>query len=1329
MTTDAETREPAKAGESTNTEAPLTRLGKYQIERKLGQGGMGAVYLARDTELRRMVAIKVLPRDKASNPILVRRFKAEAQAAAQLRHDNIVAVYDSDEADGYLFIAMEFVDGKDLHEMISRRGTIPVKRSIEIIKQVAAALQHAHEHKIVHRDIKPSNLLIRKDGAVKLTDLGLARSVDDTIETGITRAGTTVGTVDYMAPEQARNSKLADIRSDLYSLGCTWFQMLTGHAPYPEGSLTNKLQAHAIKPIPDPRTENPNVTEGLVAVIQRMMAKKPEDRYESPKDLIKDLESSALTRAAFSQEILNAIDDDSGSALEGGAAPQEQGGDPGKSGRNQSQKPRPPGRERVEEAAGEPAKAVAAPEKSRKSPSSLPPPLRRRPVEEEVERPPSPWGERFKMILLLGGVVAAVGGMAWLVSGFGNAFGPSGVVVSPKVGPDGVVPVPEEGATAVAAVAGGPSGAQVDTTTPVAAVFNTPMPGGNSGTVGTSSPPGMSSATGAGGGATNADTERAITATNVAVIRPADPEAKPVWPTAPPTAGGKTAGFSVGGGASSSTHFNSLNDALQKLPPEGGVIKLQGNGPFPLLLTTPIKVRQLIILGDPRAESMVVPVLNADGGLGRFHVLGDLELSHLHIAADQSLANSEPTSLVTVENGSATLLDSTISVVPGSGPAKAESASNNLTAVTMIGARAPQRLNCRRCAFRGELAAGISIQSAAVDVVLDECLVATGAGPVTRWAGPSGVTAPDVTSRWLRVFASTLCSRDQLLDFTAESGLSEPARSDLIFRDVLACTSAGPGRRILLNVTNWLQQSVRDQISWTSRDSTFVGFRPLLDLGSKSSFRADDAESWRQFWRQKVEDYEFVNEAWPAEIANFGVVTPAVFDRNQLPTAARHIGARGELPGVDSSWLQLADDIPAARLSALASRPAPRPAVSWKKPAGELARIDIRKQDLGQVIGRNEWPDGALIEAVGFGVCTTSPVQVRGKRLKIVFRQAEGGPLRIMPKEASQPDGALFEVEQGTLELEGLRAQYPELRPKHPSWLISGRDSAIILKNCELRSPEQVSAPYQGLIQLIGTVEQQPISAALQINTSVLFGAGPLLRTEGAGQIFLRESALAAQGNAIESELKAHGSHIPLSIDLTACSVSATLAVFDIVPASMEGPAQQPARLYVDDCAFVSPGPWKSSAAIPPSLVTAHGSALPQRQVAWWGRNNGVIKSLPMLLSQPESAPEQPPITTAEGWSNFWGTGHDLNLLVGDDGVVLAGNFANRIDQLRADQFRLHPSSKSAGWADGRPLGANLNGLESIGPKITTAKPEPTNASPKPVPGNKGSPKPNRVNF
>lgn len=265
---------------------------------------MGIVYLASDSELKRTVALKVLSQDRANNPILVRRFKSEGQAAALLQHENIVSVYEAGQADGYLFLALEYVEGIDLLEWVNRRGPIPVKRSVEIIRQAAEALQHAYERNIVHRDIKPSNLMISRNGTVKLTDMGLARSIDETLDTTITRDGTTVGTVDYMAPEQASNSKAADIRSDIYSLGCTWFHLLTGQPPFPEGSVTNKISAHISSPIPDPRLINSNVPEAVVAVIHRMLAKKKEQRYQTPAELVEDLNSPTLKRTQNAPNLL-----------------------------------------------------------------------------------------------------------------------------------------------------------------------------------------------------------------------------------------------------------------------------------------------------------------------------------------------------------------------------------------------------------------------------------------------------------------------------------------------------------------------------------------------------------------------------------------------------------------------------------------------------------------------------------------------------------------------------------------------------------------------------------------------------------------------------------------------------------------------------------------------------------------------------------------------------------------------------------------------------------------------------------------------------------------
>jgi len=286
-------------------------LGKYQIVRQLGAGGMGTVYLAVDSQLKRTIALKVLPKERTENDTLVRRFEAESQAAAQLKHENIVTVYDAGRIDGHLYIALEFVEGTDVHELVAKRGPLPLKRSVNYVKQIAHALEHLHKRGFVHRDIKPSNILVTREGLAKLTDMGLARAVDESLESNITREGTTVGTVDYMAPEQARDSQSADIRSDIYSLGCTWYQMLTGEPPFPTGSVTNKLYSHISKPRPDPRALNRSIPEEVVAILHRMMARKADDRYQTPNELLEDIANMGSGNKRI-DELLNGDDESPG---------------------------------------------------------------------------------------------------------------------------------------------------------------------------------------------------------------------------------------------------------------------------------------------------------------------------------------------------------------------------------------------------------------------------------------------------------------------------------------------------------------------------------------------------------------------------------------------------------------------------------------------------------------------------------------------------------------------------------------------------------------------------------------------------------------------------------------------------------------------------------------------------------------------------------------------------------------------------------------------------------------------------------------------------------
>src|SRR5262245_41553409 len=302
---------PSGSGASGTAAAPSgksggqqqVQLGSYRIMERIGAGGMGTVYRAVHVELDREVALKVLPPEMNSNPTMVARFKREAKAAAQLHHENIVQIYDVKEDRGRNFLALEFVRGKDLSDLIAANKQLSIKQSIGILKQAARALDHAFQKGIVHRDIKPSNFLITQDGKVKLCDMGLALRVDAADESKVTRDGTTVGTVDYMSPEQARDSRLADTRSDIYSLGCTLYQMLTGRVPFEEGSMAEKLFKHNQDPIPDPLQFNPEIPDQVLYILNRMVEKKPEDRYQTPKELLADLEQLDLDEPKLAASI------------------------------------------------------------------------------------------------------------------------------------------------------------------------------------------------------------------------------------------------------------------------------------------------------------------------------------------------------------------------------------------------------------------------------------------------------------------------------------------------------------------------------------------------------------------------------------------------------------------------------------------------------------------------------------------------------------------------------------------------------------------------------------------------------------------------------------------------------------------------------------------------------------------------------------------------------------------------------------------------------------------------------------------------------------------
>ncbi len=260
-------------------------LGHFNLDQFVGGGGMGAVFRAHDQQLDRTVAIKVLSKGHGEEEV-VKRFRIEAQSAARLDHENIARVFYVGEDRGWDYIVFEYIDGQNLRDFVQQRGPLSIEEAIQYALQIAAALEHASQRDVVHRDIKPSNVLVTASGQIKLVDMGLARVHDVERKGDLTESGVTLGTFDYISPEQARDPRHADVRSDLYSLGCTLYFFLTGQPPFPEGNFFQKLLKHQNERHSDPRLLRPEVDEDVVAVLDKLLAKQPSRRYQTPAELI-----------------------------------------------------------------------------------------------------------------------------------------------------------------------------------------------------------------------------------------------------------------------------------------------------------------------------------------------------------------------------------------------------------------------------------------------------------------------------------------------------------------------------------------------------------------------------------------------------------------------------------------------------------------------------------------------------------------------------------------------------------------------------------------------------------------------------------------------------------------------------------------------------------------------------------------------------------------------------------------------------------------------------------------------------------------------------------
>lgn len=277
-------------------------IGNYVLLERIGRGGMGDVFKAKHQKMERIVALKILSPVAVKSPGAVKRFQREAKAAAKLTHPNIVTAHDFDEDRGMHFLVTEFVEGENLSAVVKQQGMLSLGRAVDYILQTARGLEYAHSNGVIHRDIKPSNLLLDRQGTVKVLDMGIARvnefvgqiafgSADE-----LTSSGVIVGTPDYMSPEQGNDLRVADARSDIYSLGCTLYFLLTGQAVFAGETVLQKIMAHREQPPPFLREVRGDVPESLEKVFQKMLAKRPQDRYRSMTDVIAEIQKCIAGR-------------------------------------------------------------------------------------------------------------------------------------------------------------------------------------------------------------------------------------------------------------------------------------------------------------------------------------------------------------------------------------------------------------------------------------------------------------------------------------------------------------------------------------------------------------------------------------------------------------------------------------------------------------------------------------------------------------------------------------------------------------------------------------------------------------------------------------------------------------------------------------------------------------------------------------------------------------------------------------------------------------------------------------------------------------------------
>ena len=1174
------------------------RIGKYEVVSHIATGGMGAVYKARDTENDREVALKVMSPEMAAKPSMVERFRREARHAAKLRHENVVTIYDFGEANHTFYLAMEFVDGIDLHEYTTRKGPLDPSEALDLILQAARAIDHIYRQGIIHRDIKPSNFLVmRQDGrrVVKMTDLGLARKAENDEEFRVTRAGTTVGTLDYMAPEQARDSGLADIRSDLYSLGSTWYHLLTGHAPFPKGGLGERLNRILYEEPPNVRTLNPRVPETMAAVLHRLMAKRPSRRYQQPAELLNDLESLARGEPLLAPRELLA-----------GLAESE------------------------EEKAVPPSRTIKKPRRSSDGRHTPRPPSGRFATDTAVartSREDTAPGARPQHWIALVGVAGLV-----LVIGLTVLFSLRRARRNEPLAEDNVSVAP----TSILPPSTSPSTAPMP---------DRPARGKENEHDPAAEPPKK---------AILPALYKPSQPVDVAVLRK---EIQAPWSgVSTPTKPVELVVSRLLAGVSSK-NYRSLSAACKAVPAGAtAVIELRDNGPFydvPAVLAD----RSLVVRAAPGYHPLLVWDVErtleerrrSRGESGPLVFLdvkhGDLTLEGIHVCLQWPEAPSEGAALLRVEDGHLDVAGCTFSVAgkPRDGLALARFRATNAE---------DRRCRFQRCHARGAGLSMLDLDAPGARVLFDNCLLVGGDAPLLH------VKASTERTTYLRAVRSTMIGDKNLLRVRPATERDHEPALDWLGWDVLLSRKGNESGGALLRLDDSVETR---RMNWRAINCLYAGWETLL-AGKSSISVADLPGWRRLWDRLDgdaalAEPWPTAVFPEPAEVsaATYRTAGSAVAFASTIG-ADRPLGCDLDaLPPALDNWLSMTFGRFAIVAPAVPDDPGPPeiPVAADNLYHGE--RLDLDRLDLGaylqEVQQTRRLAPQVVLHLAGTGERLTTPLRIKGSSLVLYFEppSEKAEPLALAPTGRG-PEQALIEVERGNLDIIGGTLRLSDVAEARTlPWLlkVSGGDVRLFRTRLEV-TPRTGGGTFRALIRLDGSGDRSADRVcSCAVNETSLVSARDGVQVQGAGaRVLLTQTLLIAGENGIRLALNpanasASSSSAPATFAdkanvqylLDHATVSAREAVIFVPDFRSPRPLAEPLIVQTHDSSFLN----LFGRTIRTSLMRCEGEALARGHVLWQSERDAFDRRI-WFAAAPAVGPLPDRPEERSSWLALWGT-------------------------------------------------------------------------------------------